>query len=171
MSEYEPGTVAVATVRGVGGVQVIRTCDHPYGGNGWISATSVAGTYAHKDDNLTDIRPLVVLDVDALKGKMVAPPSVEELPRWLRSLADSNRHGKDVLGSVAARLLADQIEAQTKPPRIPEPGNYGVVEAGIAGGEGRYRYVRDGSHWYTLRGAQRWWHELIDPVLVREGIE
>jgi hypothetical protein len=70
--------------------------------------------------------------------------------------------------------LADQIEAQTKPPRIPEPGLWAVVEAHTEDGEERRRFVHhedahDGRAW-ERRGVRRAWSDLIDPVLVREGV-
>jgi len=65
--------------------------------------------------------------------------------------------------------IADQIEAQTKPARIPEPGLWGVVEAG------GYRWVRYSlagyDDWVDLLGKQNEWDVLIDPTLIREGVE
>jgi hypothetical protein len=60
-----------------------------------------------------------------------------------------------------------------KPTRIPEPGPWGVVEARPAGSDAdeRHMFVRfpDGyweGEWY---GGMDW-DELLDPVLVREGL-
>ena len=72
--------------------------------------------------------------------------------------------------------LADQIEAQTKPPRIPEPGLFGIVEATVHGDEMPRFYIRDswadeGPLWVALGGSRREeWDDLIDPVLIREGV-
>ena len=74
--------------------------------------------------------------------------------------------------------IADQIEAQTKPPRIPEPGLWGVVEAEAKGVNGntvtaRKRWVRDEQGWIEVAG-NGWrvsdFKYLVDPVLVREGV-
>ena len=64
-------------------------------------------------------------------------------------------------------------------PRIPEPGLWGVVEA-CDGGEPEPRmprtYVRDSlrdedPHWTAVgHGVRVEWDDLIDPVLVREGV-
>ena len=99
-------------------------------------------------DCITDARPLIVLDLNGER-------SVTLLARHLR-----NGYWNDI---------ADQIEAQTKPVRIPEPGLWGVVEAG------GYRWVRYSlagcDDWVDLLGKQNEWDVLIDPTLVREGIE
>lgn len=74
--KWEPGTVAEATVRGARGIRVIRATNT--GGSDphemdptWISADLVDrgqkvngydGTYLHHDDDVTDARPLVVID-------------------------------------------------------------------------------------------------------------
>lgn len=79
-----------------------------------------------------------------------------------------------VLRSAAYYDIAAQIEAQTKPPRIPEPGLWAVVQDS----DGNY-YVRDGiagnSLWVIVFGeavGTRWsWDDLLGPVLVRPGIE
>lgn len=78
-------------------------------------------------------------------------------------------------GCSVIRSLAEQITRQTKPPRIPEPGLWGVVEAGDEGLK-RRTWVRvpentAGNNWTSTDGWARVWDELIDPVLVRDGIE
>ena len=76
--------------------------------------------------------------------------------------------------------IADQIEAQTKPARIPEPGLWGVVEASTTEHK-RCVFIRDtggdGASWITpyffphdsTRRAVGW-ADLIDPTLIREGV-
>jgi hypothetical protein len=77
------------------------------------------------------------------------------------------------------RFLADQIEEQTKPARIPEPGWGKKVIAHTERDKTRRQYVRfyegDGIgailHWYGRgqRGAVKW-DDLIDPEPTPEGI-
>lgn len=64
----------------------------------------------------------------------------------------------------------DQIAAQTKPPRIPEPGLWGVVESHIKDDVAR-RWVNYGEGiWRNGYGNHVTWDELIDPELIREGL-
>jgi hypothetical protein len=147
MSTYEPGQVAVATVRGVPNVRIWRT---PF--SNWVSERAILQETAHVDRVVTDIRPLVVLDIpiDVIPHKMA---------RALRKY--------DFL------WLADQIEQQTKPPRIPEPGLWGVVEASVKEHDQRLRWVRLGDNYRPDDRDEydRLWCDLIDPILVRPGIE
>jgi hypothetical protein len=104
----------------------------------------------------TDFRqwPLVSDRPDAIRG-------------YAREMRDHGHHGAaDLL-----EVIADKIAAQS---RIPEPGLWGVVEAHTEDGEERRRFVHhedahDGRAW-ERRGVRRAWDELIDPVLVREGV-
>jgi len=61
--------------------------------------------------------------------------------------------------------LAVTIEAQVKPARIPEPGLWGVVEAGSA----RVKYVRWPNGSWRDGGNSFRWDDLIDPTLICEG--
>jgi hypothetical protein len=100
-------------------------------------------------------RPLIVLD---MKGMSPTPI----LTGFLRE------QGYD--------WLASQIEAQTEPARIPEPGLWGVVEASSKWFDGRREYVRirptlgTKGEWHGEHGAAEW-SVLIDPILIREGVE
>ena len=119
----------------------------------------------------------VVLDPSTLKRPRIGGDdnfTTAALVRMMRLIANAEGHTyrADVL-----RELADQIEAQTKPPRIPEPGWSGVVEAHTAQNSDRLRWQRDSgthsAHWVcedTLE-YDRTWDVLIDPILVRPGIE
>lgn len=100
MSEWEPGTVAVATVRGVEGVRVMRSSDRTLP---WRSATRVLNSHLHADRHVTDVRPLVVLDK-------------ADLP-LATGWADVTRNLRTADGSIARTWVAEQIEAQTKPPK------------------------------------------------------
>lgn len=102
-------------------------------------------------------------------------------PGWLRTVADrAVVHGGWSPNIDFVRWIADQVEAQVRPPRIPEPGLWGVVEA-IDGGEHQPRiprmYIRDAvadedAHWTAIgHGVRIEWDDLIDPTLIRPGIE
>lgn len=159
MSTYEPGTVAVVTwdnaPKGRSDVTTERaiytTDDHWSLMSGWRHSIG--------KDVPTEVRPLVVLDLDDPAFTVTALR--DTLPEMAR---DHDR------GDVEVLRLARQIEAQTKPPRIPEPGLWGVVEAQI-GGEG-FTFVNRGAGWVCVDDGALWeWSRLIDPTLVRPGIE
>ena len=108
-------------------------------------------TAAHKKRTVA-ARPLIVLD---MKGMNPTPI----LTGFLREV------GYD--------WLAAQIEAQTKPARIPEPGLWGVVEAGLKTYDVgvRYQWVRHENYWMSRSfSAPAEWANLIDPTLTREGV-
>jgi hypothetical protein len=162
MSIYEPGTVAVATVRGVPNVRVFR------GEGFWRTAVECGGNVTHHDfnDGVTDVRPLVVLDLtdselgfcqDHLRAPMLTAHSGVTL-----YLLDK---------------IAEQIEQQTKPPRIPEPGLWGVVEAPDGAQYVRIDTAPENHSWQLLGEPsavdERYvhWSDIADPTLVRPGIE
>lgn len=148
--DWPVGTVAVATVRGIGGVRVMR-CS-AYSDLPWVSAhRSPERDFRHGDRHVTDVRPLIVLDLGGI--------DVAELLDDLR-------------GGAAALDVADQIEAQTKPPRMAEPGLWGVVSASVRGrGSEGFDFIHSHGVWLGERGGQFTWDELIDPQPVRPGIE
>ena len=166
MTTYEPGTVAVATVRGVPNVRVIRI--QPIAGATWVTPLPVAGDLArHWDEDVTDIRLLVVLDLDD-------PAATVEYLKEATDGFDKAAHGMDAWsGREPIRRVWAQIEAQTKPPRIPEPGLWGVVRD--ATGE---EWVRTGPTQHT---SYEWlntetadsddWAGIKAPTLVRPGVE
>ena len=169
MSEYKPGTVAVATVRGVPDVQVIRTVDHPDGGKGWVSATSVGSHYTHTDMQVIDVRPLVVLDPE--DAAQPSPSFRARNAAWLRAYAARLREGGFHTAADMHGYIADQIEAQTKPPRIPEPEGVGaVVEASSRYFPSGATYVRTAHHRWASPDGFCTWDDLINPVLIREGV-
>ena len=161
---YKPGTVAKVTLRclmadgkpkanDAGDTYLAFWDDY---NRQWVSAEAgalcKAGDFWH-----LDVRPLVVLDLDDIH-----PPS---LIAMLRADADA-RHG-----NIALHEVADQIEAQTKPPRIPEPGLWGVVEATGATLPRRRWIHHEEGRWVCDTGVWRYWDDLVDPVLIRDGIE
>lgn len=156
-AEYEPGTVAVATVCGVPNVRVMRVESNYAPTIEWASAQGEKHRM-HEPREVTDVRPLVVLDL----------VNAEQTIKTLRIKAnDCGIYQAGVLSE-----LADQIEAQTKPKRIPEPGLWGVVEAAANGGAERGQFVHTPKFWYCAEfDHARGWDALIDPTLIREGVE
>ena len=149
MSALEPGLYR-ATVRGVAD-QIVMLTD---AGDGW-TMTEIEGATGHDPKDITDARPRIVLDT---------PEGVANLQHWSRLAAYLRRGGWD--------FTADLIESQAKPARIPEPGMWGVVEASSKhGGDGRRIYFH-GNHlkWESTQTGTTYWDQLIDPVLIREGV-
>jgi hypothetical protein len=153
MSDYPVGTVAVGKVLGRD-ARLLRSM------HGWhFVPTDAVHPSGFADDGrdhpeVADVRPLVVLDLDP------------------------NAHvGPDVLVRKLRRDgycdLADQIEAQTEPPRIPEPGRWGVVR----GWDGQVYvrtsavHVKHGWRCVTGGGGPIAWDDIDEPTLVRPGIE
>ena len=171
MSTYEPGTVAVATVRGVPNVRVVAHYGTSEPRLRWFTnderAQGSAGDGWHMYD-VTDIRPLVVLDLEDPKFTVAALR--DTLPEKAR---DHDRLNIEVL------RLARQIEAQTKPPRIPEPGWGMRVVARVKGRDNddyrefvhAYRSASIGTVWTDEVGFHASWSDLIDPSLVSDDIE
>lgn len=138
------------------------------------------GTICYRARNLTDAAAEdgTVTFLDILLEE-VAEAFSEDVPARLRA----------ELIQVAAVAVAwiEAIDrraaggaAQTKPPRIPEPGQWGVVKASFdptRNGEPHKAikdgaFVRHGNVWRAVRdGYGCSWDDLIDPVLVREGVE
>ncbi len=151
MSALTPGLYR-ATVRGVADTIVLVHKDGTP-----ITATPVDGCSYHAGQ-ITDARPLIVLDLSAIRSDAVLVQHLRESGTF--DLAD----------------LAAQIEAQTKPARIPEPGLWGVVEAAIrGGGQIRFTFIKATSdlpnRWVDVDdGAGCDWDDLIDPTLIREGL-
>lgn len=166
MTEYPAGTVAVATVRGVKGVRVFRTLSVDLDHNSVWRHEEVEGSHWSRPTQVSDIRPLVVLDLPGITGAEVA----------------SHLRQKGRPGYCVCDMIADQIEAQTKPPRIPEPGRWGVVEASREGKTLGQKFLRKhsgsengGYDWVSFtfgaRGESFRWDDLINPTLVREGVD
>jgi hypothetical protein len=165
MTTYEPGTVAIATVQGVPNVKVVRV-EGSLVNAPWVTTEKLPGCGSwHYESDVTDVRPLVVLDLDdpSLSGNYGA------------RVANLIDHLRD--GTAIAKHLADQIEAQTRPPRIPEPG-WGEKVRSRAGDDPKtYKWLRYTTNpnvqdqWVSEFCSPRPWSDLIDPVLVREGVE
>ena len=154
MSALEPGLYR-ATVRGVPDtIVMIRATGFGF------THDYIAGVGSFAPDEITDARPLVVIE---------EPKNVqrEYWPRFVMLLRDNGWH-----------LTADQIEAQTRPARIPEPGWDGKVLAHTFGNDTRREFVRHGRreraerfNWSDGTGyGSNHWADLINPVLIREGL-
>ena len=114
MSALTPGLYR-ATVRGISGESIVLVGNM----NATFSLTpdgDVRRCYV-----FTDARPLIVLDLNGWR-----PQAVAEIPKWLRGKAI------DAPSESAVRAIADQIEAQTKPPKPAEPKGVGAVIKAMA---------------------------------------
>lgn len=82
--------------------------------------------------------------------------------------------GASVEDDQIADWLADEIEAQTKPSRIPEPSWGATIRERNGAGFPWTRFSDSESHdagdWINHDGVRAQWTNLIDPVLVREGL-
>jgi len=145
MNALEPGLYK-ATVNGVPDVTVMKGRDEA----AYLVSTGHLATRRINSGPLTDARPLIVLDLDD--------------PERLVTILRAN----------CLWGLADQIAEQTKPARIPEPGLWGVVEASSTYVDERVIYMHTEGiglwAWTTQARGSCKWDDLIDPILVREGI-
>jgi len=110
-------------------------------------------------DQITDARPLIVLDINYPL----------DLVKALRTAAERG----EAWSYLHVTKLANDIEAQTKPARIPEPGQWGLVNATTAGMVMPGTFLHDGTLWRGQRGSagvSTKWVDLIDPTLIRDGL-
>ena len=152
MNAYKPGDVCVATVRGVPNVRVMRVTD-PF--HSWRAEKPCLGAQAASDDEVTDVRPLVVLDPERAPYPLVGS---------LREQVEGE------LTPHTSRWLLEQIEAQTRPPKPPEPQGLGAVVEDAAGGRWVRAALKSGNSWHKPIGT---WsrYEHIDVVRVlSEGV-
>ena len=180
MSTYEPGTVAVATVRGVPNVRVFRRHNPETGVRDWAYNPEPERGLPYSCDSdasdvVTDVRPLVVLDLDTVPTTLTDAVGCN-FPNWLRTAAKTDRDQESRRNDrpVLLEWIADQIEAQTKPPRIPEPGWGAIVEAGVDAHDERLLWTPNDQGFWSCKNPDeyaRHWQQLVDPTLVRDGIE
>jgi hypothetical protein len=116
----------------------------------WRTAVECGGNVTHHDfnDGVTDVRPLIVLDLGTSVPAVVV----------------------NVLRKACYYRLADQVEQQTKP-RIPEPEWGQKVTASTKGGKRRefvhaFHQSDVGTVWTDARGFHAAWSDLIDPEAV-----
>jgi hypothetical protein len=161
MSDYKPGTLAMIRDKATPDAREWRAVKDD---KGWFGTDPGMGWVP--DALVTHIRPLVVLDLDKVS------PS-------------GNGHGGSVAYCIEnhaadqcelVKRVADQIREQHVPRRIPEPGLWGVVSAHVNGKHGpqaTYKWAHAPWGWEAIGSTQatRKWEDLIDPVLIREGVE
>ena len=149
MTNFKAGLYK-ATVRGVPD-QIVMLTDADQV-DPWVSMLTTTSSAVHwrwhEARHIVAARPLIVLDI--------------EFPREVASLL--RRHN--------FTATAHQIEAQTKPARIEEPGLWGVVEANVLRGP-RVKWLHAPAGWQSIEPVATRvgeWDDLIDPVLIREGL-
>lgn len=146
--------------------------------NRWVDMWCVqqdddGDTRGLEDSEVTDVRPLVVLDPDQ------CPYGLTGTFWWLRRLADEDaaRAGSETPRLSVLRWVVGQIEAQISPPKPAEPGKYGVVLAGDGREWLRYTdreingfdWVRP--HTNVVDGtAYARWRDLDVVRVIREGV-
>lgn len=180
--DFKPGQVCRATHKGRSVTAVFAPEDdsglHDYfyvfpdaeNGGTWASTKS-----------LRDIEPLTVIYLGRKPMREELGAVRSEAQRFVDMLTEAADNFFDQDAAYLANAVAGQIAEQIKPPRIAEPGLYGVVEAGHRHlkklGDGRGTFVRfalEGrAQWVETRGEADWciWEDLIDPVEKRPGIE
>ena len=152
MSEqYEPGTVAVATVRGVPNVRVMRT------DTAWVSQDC----YHYKTADLADVRPLVVLD----------PEDHKQVAQLLNKLQDMS-YSAHACGAFSC--LAEALRSLARPPKPPEPTGDGAVVEDRMG----HRWVRiagpepdrESKPWRHRGHTARTWEHVNAVRVLSEGV-
>ena len=154
MSALEPGLYR-ATVRGVADV-IVLVAESGFGHTmEMYSGDGRFPEYFHGPEKIADAIPLIMLDLDYIRLENYGLPAV------LGALHRDHR----------TLNIAQQVEAQTKPARIPEPGLWGVVEAKVAAVYGPCNWVKDEYGWVSHSGVTVKWDLLIDPILIRAGVD
>lgn len=162
MSTLAPGLYC-ATVRGVPDTTVLVDVS----GYGHDVLTT---NWRYRPDDITDARPLIVLDLG--DSDFAAKMMIETLCA-AQSLVGNSPLDRDKTGYRIAHLglLIEQIREQTKPPRIPEPGLWGVVVAASRGDHASCYWVHTNHGWLCDCAKTSTWDRLIAPTVIRDGIE
>ena len=142
-----------ATVRGVPGESIVMVGD----GGSFTFSLDTEGN-VRRCYVFTDARPLIVLDL-------------EDPAETVRHMRSESASWDEI------ELIADQIEAQTKPARIPEPEHIGARITAASGKAPDIAEVMPWTRFSTIllanwidgAGRRRQWGELIDPILIRGG--
>jgi hypothetical protein len=113
-----------------------------------------------------------------IEAPEVPYPGGTEQAEFIRRAALNIEQGYPIGGSNVTRTVIDLLLSVAKAmgeqaPRIPEPGLWGVVSAHYGSVAGRpWTFTRGECGWVCLDdGSCRVWDSLIDPVLIREGVE
>ena len=113
---------------------------------------------------IVDARPLIVLDLDENDAR--------HLVSYLEITVERHPDQLGTVGRAVYTNVAAQIEAQTKPARIPEPGLWGVVRASLPDDTTVSSWVHIRGHrWYTEHHGCAAWDVLVYPTLERDGVE
>lgn len=158
--QYEPGRVAVIDTISDHDLRAVRR------GGVWIYLDSEG--YAI-DANVTNVRPLVVLDLGALNPVLSGSEAANYAIRTLRGS-----------GWISDSRLADQIEQQTRPPEPAQPTGLGAVveadfetDAGRGYGPATWSLAGDGS-WVCLTdglvGTKAPWPFLTNVKVLSGGV-
>lgn len=133
MTDYAPGTVGVATVDDES-VRVFRTGVRS--NMGWeVSVPNGKLWVSDSNGSVRDVRPLVVLDLAAAEKAS----DTEGQSLWrLRKVAETGDTDGAAFTKDLIATIADQIEAQTRPPQPAEPTGLGAVVEDAKG----HKYVR-----------------------------
>lgn len=112
-----------------------------------------------------------------IEAPEVPYPGGTEQAEFIRRAALNIEQGYPIGGSNVTRTVIDLLLSVAKAmgeqaPRIPEPGLWGVVEAWVPGIPTRRWVHHEEGRWVPDTGIPfKEWSDLIDPVLIREGVE
>ncbi len=161
------GDIATAVVNGKRMIvqrTTAKQVDHAGGETVWATPEPVAGSRREVTSSwLVDARPLLVLDLadhtltDRLADAFCAA-------RW------DHRPGSDECDPLTRDAMRAGVELVLRPP-LAEPGLLGVVDASIDPGGLRFRWCQLEKGIWSSRPYTSKWAGLIDPVVVRPGIE
>jgi hypothetical protein len=154
MSAYAPGTVAMVETPHGPTVCTMAAPDYHSKSAHWHVASSSGYWLA---DGL-DARPLVVIDVE--------PGDLRCVVQNLRTRADYMRHIDAPATDALLRGVADQIEAQTRPPKPEEPTGLGAV---VEDAEGQ-KWLRDYDGYWRQRGLTAKWARVGAVRVLGEGV-
>lgn len=162
MTDWKPGDLALATVRGVPDVLVTYRGDQ----YGW-PWQRIADENVLKASEVTDVRPAKAVPADAVvieldDGFLAGWSELLVSLRMLRERGDLR---------LTLDSLIRQIEAQLPPPRPEEPTGLGaVVEAMAYTDEVRNFVRREGVRpWVDATGSGHEWPELREVIVRSEG--
>ena len=156
MTDFKPGDVAILPANLSEPHTVFMTS------NGWVDGDG--DPRRGLDFFANQIRSLVVIDPEDREQVGDLVNAYRGQPKWYSATARE---------SVDCMQAALREFATPTPPRIDEPGTWGVVEASCIHTANRFQWVHDpDGYWHQIGGpnAPDDWDSLVDPVLIREGI-